>query len=575
MKIIVDKVKIHGFQSIGDAEVKLSNRGIVCVKGINNYEDFSRSNGSGKSSIFESIFFAIYGRTSEGIAYPENRYMKDGCSVELTIFVDGVKYVITRTSKGKTSSVRIFKEGEDISGRNKKDTENIICNDVIKISQDIFLSTVFLSQGFSGKLSSLQPSGRKERIETLTDTNVIIEKFRDNIQDIKNGYNEKYNKLSSDLSFKRGTYSRIQEENSQIEKEISEAEKSKPDGDIDNISKSIEDLESQNEILQSKYDNTLNLYNEISMKIVEKGSEYNNIMNESNRLRKNLQDIKGSDSCPTCGRKYDGIDKEHINKSIQELNNKLDENSKRISSLGNEYKGLEEKKNSLNEKMLSIKSIISSNNSEISRLRLLKEEILRVVDTEPLKNKLNENKVKMLDLSKESNEMEKDIQKYKDLYDTANHCTTLITRQFRNYLLKNTIEFMNSRLNKYSYMLFSNNADVIKLVQDGSNLDIFLGEAPYSSLSGGEKRKVDIALILAQKDLALNISGLNCNLLILDEIFESLDDEAIMTVTEVLMSVSSDIDSMFVISHKDTDIGYDSVITVTKNKDRVSSIIDN
>lgn len=529
----------------------------------------------GKSSIFESIFFAIYGKTSEGISYPENRYMKDGCLVELTLFVDGVKYVISRTVKGKSSSVKVFKEGEDISGRNKKDTENIICNSVMKISQDIFLSTVFLSQGFSGKLSSLQPAGRKERIETLTDTNTIIENFREEMQNVKNTYLDNYESLNSEYSFKDGTYHRIKEENEQLEKEIEEAENSRPDGNIDEINSKISEMEGQIELLQNKLMNSSGEYNKASVKYTEMSSEYNNIMNENYRLREEINKIKSSDKCPTCGRKYDNINEEHIQNSINEKNSLIEKNSSRQRVLDEERISVQNSMKKSEEKVESIKLLMNDISKELSGLRELKDKILKVVDTEPIKRKLNENKVKMVDIGDEMRRIEKNMKKAKDLYDTANHCTSLITRQFRNYLLKNTIEFMNNRLSKYSDMLFSNESDVIKLIQDGSNLDIFLGEAPYNSLSGGEKRKVDIALILTQKDLALNISGLNCNILILDEIFEALDDEAIMTVTEMLMSVSSDIDSMFVISHKDTDIGYDGMITVTKGKDRVSSISEN
>ena len=44
-----------------------------------------------------------------------------------------------------------------------------------------------------------------------------------------------------------------------------------------------------------------------------------------------------------------------------------------------------------------------------------------------------------------------------------------------------------------------------------------LGNASYESLSGGEKTRVNIALLLAQKSLASIIGNISCNLIILDE----------------------------------------------------------
>ena len=133
---------------------------------------------------------------------------------------------------------------------------------------------------------------------------------------------------------------------------------------------------------------------------------------------------------------------------------------------------------------------------------------------------------------------------------------------------------MNSKLKIYSELLYSNKEDIIHLKADSSKLDIYLGDAIYDTLSGGEGRKVDLALSLAQRDLALNISGSSSNILILDEIMDNLDDKAINAVTSMFASVSEDIDSMFIISHKPPlNIPYDDILTITKGSDKISSII--
>lgn len=576
MNISIESVEIKGFQSIGEAKINLSNRGIVCIKGINNYEEMAKSNGSGKSSIFESIFYAIYGRTSTGIAYPENRYLKDGCCVKLILYIDGVKYTIIRTNKGRISTVKLYREDEDISGRNKTDTEDIIKNDIVKVSQDIFLSTVFLSQGFSGKLSSLSPSGRKERIESLTDNSEDIDKFRDKVQNIKNSYTEKYNSISSDISFKQGTYYQLQKENEGLEKSIAEINEIKPDYKLEDIESEITNVKQLNEILENKLEKRRDTLNEYTKKKVLINSEVNNLEKEKKNLNSEIIKLQSSDICPTCGRKYEGVNEERIKQSIREKEERIKEICNKIEDIKNNeaIKVYNEEKKIIDAKN-SVEELIRDNNSKLSELEVKKEELLKIADTKQYEEKLRDNKVKLQDITEEIRKLNEESSKYKELSEVANHCTTLIARQFRNYLLGNAIDFMNSRLSNYSKMLFSNPDDCISLVRDSTKLDIFLGDAPYESLSGGEKRKVDIALILAQKDLAMNVSGLNCNLLILDEIFESLDDEAIMTVTEVLTSVSSEIDSMFVISHKDTDIGYDSMITVIKDKNRISRVVDN
>jgi DNA repair exonuclease SbcCD ATPase subunit len=138
-------------------------------------------------------------------------------------------------------------------------------------------------------------------------------------------------------------------------------------------------------------------------------------------------------------------------------------------------------------------------------------------------------------------------------------------------MLDAVIKFINSRLQIYSEKLYSSETDTINIDKD---FNIFLGDMNYLSLSGGEKRKIDIALVFAQRDLALNVLGMTSNLIVLDEIYDNLDDTAISVVSEMISNIP-DIDSMFVISHmKNVDIKYDSVLQVVKGKDRITAVMD-
>ena len=179
---------------------------------------------------------------------------------------------------------------------------------------------------------------------------------------------------------------------------------------------------------------------------------------------------------------------------------------------------------------------------------------------------------KLVVLVKENESLQKQSENLTEQIGVATHSISLITKEFKNYLLKSAIDFLNIRLDYYSSLLFSNETDKIRFFQDGNKLDIYLGDALFESLSGGEKRKVDIVIMLAQKDLANNMSSTYSNILICDEIFDGLDSKSIDVVTSILMSVSKDISSMFIVSHKDTSIGADKQLLVIKGKDRISYV---
>ena len=187
MNIRFDRIDIENFRSIQRANICLSNQGTVIVKGINEYEDKATSNGSGKSSVFEAIIFALFEETSAGEKDVANRIINNGYSVTLYFSIDGDNYVISRTSSGSKSTVIIHKNDIDISARNKTDTNKLIL-EILGINKSIFLDSIFLSQNANTNLASLTPTARKERLEILTNTDYTINKFKEELKQLQVQY---------------------------------------------------------------------------------------------------------------------------------------------------------------------------------------------------------------------------------------------------------------------------------------------------------------------------------------------------------------------------------------------------
>ena len=120
----------------------------------------------------------------------------------------------------------------------------------------------------------------------------------------------------------------------------------------------------------------------------------------------------------------------------------------------------------------------------------------------------------VIDINNQVEKQQDNYTKYDTYVNTTKHIIQLVTKDFRTYLLKNSIDYLNTILKRYSQELFSNEKDLIYITNDDSKLDIKLGNASYESLSGGEKTRVNIALLLAQKSLANVIGNMNCNIII-------------------------------------------------------------
>ena len=403
-----------------------------------------------------------------------------------------------------------------------------------------------------------------------------------------------------------------------------------------NIMKQINELNAQvyNKSLEierdsnNKINETKQKISEISNETTKLNVENKNLESKNKQNKDQIEKLKTSDTCPTCGRKFDNFDQTHLIQEIQKLIDNNVENNKQINENNVKIKENDELSKKLNEEVKEINDNLSNNKliavkpyqdniqklnkeyadyleekskekDEISKqlkdtsnetnmlneakqkidtyksnIAVLENEInnIKLESTENYENMIKDSNDKLVKLIKEKENLQKESNDLEEQIGVATHSISLISKEFKNYLLKSAIDFLNSKLEYYSNMLFSNDSDKIKFLQDGNKLDIYLGDALFESLSGGEKRKVDIAIMLAQKDLANNMSGTYSNLLILDEITDGLDSKSIDIGTSILMDVSKDISSMFVVTHKDTTIGRDKQLLVIKGKDRISYI---
>lgn len=647
MNIRFLSIELNHFRSLDTAKITLSNQGTVIVKGINEYEDNASSNGSGKSSIFEGIVYALFEETSSGEKDVENRIIGNGFSIKLEIEIDGINYVIYREGKNGKSSVILYKNNVDISARTKTDTNKLIVS-ILGISKSIFLDSIFLSQNAVTNLASLAPTARKERLEILTNTDYTINAFKDKIKQKQiyyeaesvdcqlninklHGNKETFNKQKYDLQVKIDLIKQEIEKRkalgnlADIEKEINEKEALllEYDNQVTLINTSIEDKNKEIESIKEADTDINNKKLEYEQLINSKKDEYNKLnasiqadkmsihfceQNKS-RIDQEIIKIQNSDKCPTCGRKYDNANEDHIQSIIEEKNklkltedltinekninidnqiklletilneqNNFEAELNNINSLLNESKQkinlVDQAKNDLNRQKDAIYNNKSITQSYINNLQLKKEELLKVEN-----NNIAEYESMIANIDNNISIIDNQITDYtiklnenNDLVSTTKHILQMITKEFRTYLLQNSLKYLNKVLEEYSQRLFSNSGDVIKIEESDTKLDIILGNASYESLSGGERTRVNIALLLAQKSLAQMIGNISCNMIILDEILGYCDSQAESKVIELITKELDSLESIYMVSHKEIPIGYDTQLVVVKDKTGLSRI---
>lgn len=620
MKINFNKIILHNFLSFNHAEIDLTNKGYCNVQGINHCQlDNAKSNGSGKSSIWSGICWALTGQTIQGVtANIKNLYIDENlCYVTLDFNINNNHYEITRFKEPK-SDLKIILDGVDISGKGIRESEQIFSQYLSDLTSDLLSSIILLGQGLPNKLSSKTPSGRKELLEKLSKSDFMIEDIKNRLAEresyLKNqSYwsdtnktkyettfilnNQNIDSIKNELSLLQNTNYQIELEQfkndlTNIEHQISSNSIDSLNIEAESLTHNIQEVESQKlKAYTDKTNNYQSVISDLKNKQTEKQLVLQSLQQEITRL-KNISDI-----CPICGQKIPGVIKIDTTDKEEQLQVLKDEyntytnliheaESTYTIEINNINTKFDLKMKDFKLKLLSIKQEVDSKNNLLSELNKTKtdllikstqiEERLKLRDNniKELNFKLSELDTKQLELQELIKKEESNLIYYKQHLDIINKMNTLIKRDFRGYLLTNVITYINKVLKEYSVLVFGNNT--LDFVLNGNNIDILYNDKIYETLSGGEKQKIDILVQLALRKMLMSYLDFSSNILVLDEIFDNLDSVGVNNIINLIETKLTDIESIFIISHhiEELNLSSDTELTVIKNNLGISEVYE-
>ena len=234
-------------------------------------------------------------------------------------------------------------------------------------------------------------------------------------------------------------------------------------------------------------------------------------------------------------------EQEEIENAILDLNSKVKDTEKRLGEINSVVedinkleKGISHKQNQISvssQYTRKIQNDIDSILTEGSEVQESKDELQQL---------LGEGKVHV--------ERRKEL--IEDKHYLAIASTLLKDSGIKSKIIKHYLPIMNKLINKYlsdmdffcQFNLDENFDETIK----SRHRDDF----SYHSFSEGERLRIDLSLLLAWREIARLKNSVNCNLLILDEVFDSsLDAVGTEEFLKLLTSFGSRA-NIFVISHK-------------------------
>lgn len=595
MNIRFKRIIMNNFLCFQHEELELENLGYAVVSGINNYKiDNAKSNGSGKSSIFNAISFALTGETLQGLSNNiENVYgNKDDCWVQLILDVDGQEFSIKRIKTPK-QDLKIFLDGKDISGKGIRESNLVLKNYLPDLNSTLLGSIIMLGQGLPCKFTDGHPGKRKEKLEKLTKSDYMIQLIRDKLdkrgsilrttlrehEDLVvanrseiNVYRKQLKDINNELDALKNYNSLdisdlIKSSSENIERLKSSIEYWKKDqlqveADIEKLSKEqIEIIKNYNKLVKS------------STKEIEDSKMALNV--DMQILRKELKNSLG-DVCPTCGQPIPDNMRINVEEKQQQLKEKeanykelVDkENKIREQLLADHNKNVDKNKKILDQ-LNKLKATSKANETKFSNDLLAEQQnLFKLTNLKESYNKLLTNadsiNAKILKLEKLVNTTQKKIIEDKERLNINTNLISLTKREFRGVLLENIIKYIDNKVKYYSKEVFG--TELLSFTLNDNYIDIIYDGKYYEALSGGEQQKVDIIIQLALRDLLNTQLGINCNMLVIDEAFDFLDTVGCQKILGLITNLSN-IESVFIISHhiNELQISYDTEITVVKN----------
>jgi DNA repair exonuclease SbcCD ATPase subunit len=167
------ELNIKNFYSHSDSTVDFSQFKSALLIG-NTEGDYDKSNGSGKSSIFESILWCLFNKSRASMMDDIIAWGENACSVELLFSHRGESYRVFRVRKrsSSTSSVEFEKmhDGEwvNISGSTSGDTNKKI-ELTIGLDYKTFTNSIYFRQSDISEFAESDPSKKKDILKKIMD----------------------------------------------------------------------------------------------------------------------------------------------------------------------------------------------------------------------------------------------------------------------------------------------------------------------------------------------------------------------------------------------------------------------
>ena len=517
--MILKSIKVHNFKSIyGDFEIKFEE-----VKGFWKIEG---SVGSGKTTIGEAIIFGLFGNVKDKNIRDLISWGEKKGSVYLECFSKGHNLKISRVIGGE---LKVLVDDEPLVFTNKRDAQSQLEEEYYDVSKMTLELLCIISFNNFKSLSNMTPADSRAFLDQVFGFSVLSE-YSDAC---KIRRKEVYDSIVETQYEKNSIGAQIKKI-----QDLSNIERI--EGNISDVKKQIADNKEKLRLLKKDHSDWVA---EVKKELREKQDELAKIKALGSNKAKEIKFIEQG-TCPTCGAPIDQSqlelkkqEREVFLAQYKEIDAKIKEITDKSTIKSKEF---EENEEVIDRERIKLSSLLTKLEEQERRMSINTKEI------EDLKVKEKETTDRITDLKVDEEE-------WGQLYD-------ILSTSIRQKILSSFIPLLNSSIQEYTRQL--NLPYIIEFDnQFKCSIKIFGLDRVIniSSLSTGQLKTIDMCIILGV--LKVIFSGVNFNVMFLDELLSNMDSELRSMVCNIFKSELKENQTIFIISHQEiSDANFDGSI---------------
>ena len=570
-KVNFKKLSIVNFLSVGEEPVTIEfSKGLHVITGKNKDKP-DRRNAIGKSTIADALYFAIFGETLRELKKDliPNNLTNGKTHVELDFELDSPRgknnYKIIRTLS--PSKVLIFKDGVDRTRDSIKNTTayisqvlsaspSIFQNCVImtvnnavpfmaknKIEKRKFIEDIFGMEVFSTMLTAL----RNEYNEISREYDTHLTKLEE-IQKAYNNYEDQKQRILQTRKNKKEKYLGRQKDNTQ--------EKEKLQKEIQGIEKvNISKITNQISALQEAVDDQ-DIKIECNLEAVARNKALA-------ATRKENYKKMGTDEekCPVCLRTMEEHNTDLIAREKEKLKEMIHEAVEDIKNYTEGLKELKVRKDRFLKAISQCQNKISEARLQEQNRKNIEQRIEQLdkwqvelqSDLEAIESTDTDFDTLIVETKKRVDKLEKKVKKFRGELAKLDIVKYVVSEEgVKSYIVNKLLELLNSKLLLYLKRLDSNSICIFNEYFEEEILNEKNKVCSYFNFSGAERKSIDLACLFTFSDIRRLQGGVQYNIAIYDELFDSsFDEKGIELITRILQDRVEELDECsIVISHR-------------------------